>query len=174
MRHVGDLSRSLRHSGPCFIYRLVDHARQTLRRERTPKSLVQGSGNAKHKGWNFLLETLAILGDKEVTACHRGSWGVNLGAARVFKALPRRDQRLLTDHAKPLDLINLTVVRRNDPVPANQLCSDRSCVGDGDGVGESVALLLRRGLLGKINRFHGNLELVARFSVFSHRGIQVF
>ena len=78
MHHVGDLSRSLRHSGPRLIHRLVDHARQTLRKLGTPKRLVQGSGNTQHKGWNFLLKALAVLCDKEVTPRHRGRWGVYL------------------------------------------------------------------------------------------------
>jgi hypothetical protein len=32
MRRVGDLSRSLWHSGPRLIHRLVDYAGQTLRK----------------------------------------------------------------------------------------------------------------------------------------------
>jgi len=78
MRYVGDLSRSLWHSGPRPIHRLVDHAGQTLRKQGTSKSLVQGSGNTQHKRWNFLLESLAVLCDKEVTSCHRGRGGVDL------------------------------------------------------------------------------------------------
>ncbi len=129
---------------------------------------MQTARNTQREFWNLRLERGAILCNQLVRPAHRPNRRFELATARVLELLSRPQQRLLTNHARPANLLHSRVAVGNDPVPRNQLRSDRAHVLDHDRVSEYVALVLRIGLVGDElwYRVHGKLVLPA----FGHNG----
>ena len=81
---------------------------------------------------------------------HGVAGGAQARAAGVLEGFAGLEQRLMTDHAQPLDLFGMAVGVADDPVARNQLRGHVAGVGDRDGIGKPINVILGRRLLGQV------------------------
>jgi hypothetical protein len=120
---------------------------------------AQAAERIEHKHGDVGVEGGAIFGHAMVLAVHGASGGAQAAAAGVFEALARSEGRLLTDHARPLDLFGHAVGVVDIPASGHQLCGDVAGIGDGDGVGKAKHTHARCRLIRQVLRAHNNGEL---------------
>lgn len=127
---------------------------------------MQHPRDAEGEFRNFRFERRAVLGDHLVAAAHGTDRCLQLAATRILVGFSGADQRLLADDAHPTDFFDPQFAIGDDPVAGNQLCRDRTAVGDADGVGKQVVLALGVGLVSHVLRIGRDDKLI--FSAFRH------
>lgn len=119
----------------------------------------------QHEKRHGAIKAMPIGGDKEKTAVHAAMGCGQAAATDVLKRLPRLQQRLLSDHAQPLNFLDVPQRIGDLPMPRNQLSWYRTSVGKCNGVGELVIRVPR--FLGagmeSGNRF--NFKMVGRHAL---------
>ena len=109
-------------------------------------------GGLKVKHGDIDFESMTVDGHKEIVSQHGASCRPQTASTGVLERLTWLQQRLVSDHTQPRDFFDVTVVILDLPVPGNQLCSHRSRVCDGDGVGKSMDVLAWITVLGQVLR----------------------
>src|SRR3954447_17606829 len=111
------------------------------------------------------LEPLTALAHHLVAAGHEAGGSRQRYAARVFKALARRQHRLLADHAFATDFLLAARGVGNDPVPRPQLHRLFAGIGDDDGIGPEILTVFDRRAFRQEVRFDGNFDLAGNGTV---------
>ncbi len=81
-------------------------------------------------------------------------------ATGIFEVVARLDDGLLAHHAFAFHFLHVIVGIGDDPVAMQQLHRVIALIGDGDGVGEDVAVIGLIGLVGEVTYLNGNVDLV--------------
>ena len=102
----------------------------------------------EHKHRHVDIKLFAIHSDAKVAAVHGACGGAQARAAGVFKLFAGLQQGLVADHAQAFDFFVQAVCAVDVPGARNELGRYLARVGDLDGVGEHIQIILRGGLLG--------------------------
>ena len=123
------------------------------------KSLMQHARRRQREFWDGRVEARAIFGNHLVTAAHRAHWCGQYRAAGVFKTFAGFQLGLGTNNALSFDFLNQIIGVGDDPVPADELRRRAPGVGNGDGVGKSIAACIAIRLFGDVSgtREYGDL-----------------
>ena len=103
---------------------------------------MQGSGNRQGKARNGGEEIIALIRMHGVIALHGADRRRYHRAAGVAKRLAGLKVRMLADNAIASDFLNFAVGIGNQPMPLKQLSRYFAGVGDRDGVGEHITILI--------------------------------
>src|SRR5690606_40985311 len=94
-------------------------------------------------------------------ALHAADFGVHQRTAGIGMAVPRRQVRLLADHAFAAHFLHLAVAVGDDPVATEQLGTYSAAVKHGNGVGKGEPLGIRLGALGQVAGDDADVDEVA-------------
>lgn len=121
---------------------------------------------AQDKFRNGRVEAKAVFRHHLITALHRSYRGGNSGAACIFKAVARLQERLLTHYSKTPHLLDASAPIRDNPMAADELSGHSAGIGKNDRIREYVAIKRLVRLFRKIGGVNLYDNLV--FFSFSH------
>ncbi|MNE98975.1 hypothetical protein D3C81_2265120 [compost metagenome] len=78
---------------------------------------MQGSGHRQAERGDGGIEMFAIASEHLVSTLHGADFGGHYGPAAVGMAFTRLDQRLLANHARTTNLLDMSIAIGDDPVP---------------------------------------------------------
>ncbi len=103
---------------------------------------MQGTRGAQRENGNFGIEFGAIIFYHLVTPLHGAYRGLKNGAAGVLKTDPRFQPGLHSNDTLATHFLHLIIGIGNDPVATDEFCRPWPGIGDGDGVGKGIAMVL--------------------------------
>lgn len=107
---------------------------------------MQGSGDGQGKSGNVCAEIIAIIRMHSIVALHgadRCRYHCTAGVAKRFAGFKIRS---FAYDPIASDFLDLAIGIGNQPMTLKQLCRYFADVGDRDGIGEDIAILIRRRL----------------------------
>ena len=113
------------------------------------QSALRGAQGIEHKNRDIDLKALAILSYTKKAAVHGACGGAQARAAGVLKGLAGFKQGLLAHYAQALDLFGVAIGVVDIPGAGDQLGRCVTSVGNGDGIGKHILVLVRGGLVGQ-------------------------
>jgi ribulose-phosphate 3-epimerase len=120
----------------------------------------RGCARIEHEGINIDFKAFTVFGHAKKAALHAARGGAQSATAGVFIRFAGSQQRLVAHNAQALDFFAMAQRVANDPMTRDQLRRHRASVGDGDGVGKAVQVLLGVRLLRKKPWHNFHLEFV--------------
>ncbi len=107
---------------------------------------MQGSGDGQGKSGHVCTKVIAIVRMHSIVALHGADRCRYHRAAGITKRLAGFKIGMFADDAVAPDFLDIAVGIGNQPMAMEQFCRYFSGVGDGDRVGEDIAILIRRRL----------------------------
>jgi len=107
---------------------------------------MQGSWDGQGKFWNVCAEIIAVIRVHDISALHGADGRRYHRAAGVTKRLAGFKIGMFADDTIAPDFLDIAVGIGNQPMALEQLCRYFADIGDCDGVGEDIAILIRRRL----------------------------
>ena len=124
---------------------------------------VQNAFCARHverKCRNGHPKRISAIVEHFIIARHCSGWSLKRTSGNILIAVIRTKGRLFANHARPLNLLGMSVLIDNPPVPRNQLHRAVRSIDDGDPVRPDMSACFRVGLVRPVPRLGSHFDKV--------------